>query len=107
MKPSRACAVGLVFGVVLSGQTTFAETRDAAAWTAHLASEYDITFNVTYLVAGNVDLKLDIYAPRGLSTPNAVVVYYHGGFAREQNERSYAAIRAFVGTLGLLPARGH
>ena len=28
----------------------------------------------------------------------------HGDFSREQNEASYAAIRAFLGGLGLLPA---
>jgi hypothetical protein len=29
----------------------------------------------------------------------------HGGFTREQNEKSFAALREFLGERGLLPAR--
>ncbi len=56
-----------------------AQSRDAAAWTAHIASEYGTTSGLTYQTASNIDLKLDVYAPRGLSKANPVVIYYHGG----------------------------
>jgi acetyl esterase/lipase len=66
-------------GVVLPAEAPRAQAGDAAAWTAHVASEYDITSDVTYLTAGGVALKLDVYTPRGLTAPNPVVVYFHGG----------------------------
>jgi acetyl esterase/lipase len=72
-------ALVLAAGVVLLAQPGHGQVRDAAAWTAHVASEYDITSDVTYLTAGGVALKLDVYAPRGRTTPNAAVVYFHGG----------------------------
>jgi acetyl esterase/lipase len=56
-----------------------AGARNAAAWTAHVASEYNFTPGLTYRTASGVDLQLDVYAPRGIARPNAVVVYYHGG----------------------------
>lgn len=71
-------------GIALAGAlaiplATIAQTKDAAAWTAHLSSEYSVNAGVTYLTANNVELKLDIYSPRGLTAPNATVIYYHGG----------------------------
>jgi acetyl esterase/lipase len=79
MKRSNTATFSLTLCLVFASQAASAQTRDAAAWTAHVANEYDITSNVTYLVASNVDLKLDVYAPRGRTAPNAVVIYYHGG----------------------------
>jgi len=56
-----------------------AQTRTAAEWAVRVSSEYGFTPNLTYRAASNVELKLDIYAPRGRATPNAVVIYHHGG----------------------------
>ena len=36
--------------------------------------------NVTYLTASNYEAKLDVYARRGVTTPQPTVVYFHGGF---------------------------
>jgi acetyl esterase/lipase len=78
--------------VILGATDAAASSRDAAAWTAHLSSEYAIHANLTYLTASNVDLKLDVYSPRGLATPNAVVIYYHGG-GWEGGSRETAVLR--------------
>jgi acetyl esterase/lipase len=69
----------VIAGVVLLAQPGHGQVRDAPAWTAHVASEYDMTSDVTYLTAGGVAQKLDVYTPRGLTAPNPVVVYFHGG----------------------------
>lgn len=70
---------GLVLFVGLLAATATAQSRDAGAWSAHLSNEYSFTPGLTYLTANGVELKLDIYAPRGLTAPNPVVIYYHGG----------------------------
>ncbi|HYI13423.1 MAG TPA: alpha/beta hydrolase [Thermoanaerobaculia bacterium] len=69
----------LTLSLALFAAGISAQSRDAAAWTAHLSNEYGTTSGLTYLTASNVELKLDIYAPRRRTTPNSVVIYYHGG----------------------------
>jgi acetyl esterase/lipase len=44
------------------------------------ANQYQMFPNVTYLTAGNVDVKLDVYMRRGMTTPQPTLVYMHGGF---------------------------
>ena len=36
--------------------------------------------NVTYVTAGNTEVKLDIYRRRGVTTPQPTVIHFHGGF---------------------------
>lgn len=91
MPLSRILYCLMICGALLSN-TKSAQSREAAAWTAHLANEYAITPDVTYLTADNIDLKLDVYSPRGLTTPNAVVIYYHGG-GWEGGTRARAVLR--------------
>ena len=77
----KRSALFLVFAVCggLASVPVSAQSRDAASWAAHVATEYTAATNITYLTASNTELKLDIYAPRGITTPNPVVIYYHGG----------------------------
>jgi acetyl esterase/lipase len=63
------CATGL-----------FAQLTPSATWATHAANEYQVIPNVTYLTASNVDLKLDVYQRRGVTTPQPTVIYMHGGF---------------------------
>ena len=57
-----------------------AQLPPSADWAARVATEYQITSNVTYLTASNYESKLDVYARRGATTPQPTVVYFHGGF---------------------------
>src|SRR6266700_4046066 len=52
----------------------------SASWATHTANQYQIAPNVTYLTAGNVELKLDVYSRRGATTPQPTLIYMHGGF---------------------------
>jgi acetyl esterase/lipase len=52
----------------------------SATWATHAANEYQVIPNVTYLTASNVELKLDVYQRRGVTTPQPTVIYMHGGF---------------------------
>ncbi len=44
-----------------------------------VTSAYALSPNITYHRAGGMDLKLDVYRPRGQSEANPTLVYIHGG----------------------------
>lgn len=44
-----------------------------------VAVGYSLNPNITYHRAGGVDLKLDVYRPRGSQGPNPTLMYIHGG----------------------------
>lgn len=44
-----------------------------------VAGGYSLNPNITYHRAGGVDLKLDVYRPRGSQGPNPTLMYIHGG----------------------------
>jgi acetyl esterase/lipase len=56
-----------------------AQAVDSATRFIQVATGYSVVPNVTYLRAGGMDLKLDLYRPRGTTSPSPVVVYFHGG----------------------------
>src|SRR6516164_2237654 len=58
----------------------FAQLSPSADWATHAANQYQSTPNITYLTAGNVEVKLDVYARRGATTPQPTLIYMHGGF---------------------------
>lgn len=72
----------VLFLAILSIQA-FAQTPapEAAHWVADLASRYNVTPNVTYLLADDYEAKLDVYVPRSASAaaPAPTVVFFHGG----------------------------
>jgi len=55
------------------------QLSETAAFAAHLASQYRIAPNITYLTASNFDLKLDVYASRDPGGPHPTLIYFHGG----------------------------
>ena len=61
-------------------QPAFPQLSPSATWATHAANEYQVFPNVTYLTASNVELKLDVYQRRGMTTPQPTVIYMHGGF---------------------------
>src|SRR6202142_2537205 len=71
--------VSLVLSLMLV-QSAFAQLSPSAAWAAHAPTEYQIFPNVTYLVASNYEVKLDIYQRRGQSAPQPTILFMHGGF---------------------------
>ena len=52
---------------------------DPTATIVHIANRYQLIPNITYRTASNWDAKLDLYVPRGLNTPNPVLMFFHGG----------------------------
>ena len=51
-----------------------------ATWAAHAANEYQVIPNVTYLLASNYEVKLDVYQRRGATSPQPTLIFFHGGF---------------------------
>ena len=58
----------------------FAQLSPSATWAAHVANQYQVVPNVTYLTVSNYEAKLDIYTRRGVTTPQPTVIFFHGGF---------------------------
>jgi acetyl esterase/lipase len=48
-------------------------------WVDYAAADYDIQPNVTYSIANNTELKLDLYLPKDHKTPSPTLVLFHGG----------------------------
>ena len=72
----------LIFLVTFLAATGFAQSSlsPAAAWATHVANEYQMYPNVTYLTMGDTQLKMDVYRRRTATTPQPTVIYMHGGF---------------------------
>jgi acetyl esterase/lipase len=70
----------LSIALVSTARPAAAQLSPSATWAAHAANDYQVFPNVTYLTASNYEVKLDVYARRGVTTPQPTVVYFHGGF---------------------------
>lgn len=58
---------------------TRAQSVNGVDWPDHIAGDYDVLPNITYSVANNSALKLDLYLPRHRRSPVPTVVLIHGG----------------------------
>jgi len=61
-------------------QSAFAQLSPSATWAAQAPAEYQVFPNLTYLVASNYEVKLDVYQRRGQTTPQPTLIFMHGGF---------------------------
>jgi acetyl esterase/lipase len=57
-----------------------AELSPSAAWAIHAVNEYLVIPDVTYLIASNQELKLDVYKRRETDGPQPTVIFMHGGY---------------------------
>jgi len=60
--------------ILIAAQPIRAQLSPAASWAAHAANDYELIPNVTYLVAGNQEVKLDIYKRRDAPGPQPTLV---------------------------------
>ncbi|MBI3580186.1 MAG: hypothetical protein HY089_12345, partial [Ignavibacteriales bacterium] len=51
------------------------QLSETAAWAATIADNYRIVPDITYSVANNYELKLDVYAPRATAGPNPTLLF--------------------------------
>jgi acetyl esterase/lipase len=64
----------LIAAPVIHAQGTGVSTFSAAAQVG-----YRVVPNITYITENNYDAKLDMYQARGQNSPQATVIYIHGG----------------------------
>lgn len=61
-------------------QTSTTKRADTVVEFVHaLSGGYQIQPNLTYSIANNVELKLDLYLPQNIVGPAPLVVFFHGG----------------------------
>jgi acetyl esterase/lipase/peptidoglycan/xylan/chitin deacetylase (PgdA/CDA1 family) len=58
-------------------------------WPDYASADYDILPNITYSIANNTELKLDLYLPKDRRAPNPTLMLFHGGgWVEGQKERN-------------------
>jgi acetyl esterase/lipase len=57
----------------------FGQTAGQDNWVDYASGDYDIQPNITYAVANNTELKLDLYLPKGRKELSPTLVLFHGG----------------------------
>lgn len=95
---SRSLVLALTSGALflLPSSSLYAQrpTEDAGAFAAYLATGTQVTPNITYLTASGVELKLDVYRPRGASGLLPTAILIHGGGYRIQSTKEAFALNA-------------
>ncbi len=61
------------------GRGSDAGAADVASAFIEVSNGYALVPNITYLRAGGMDLKLDVYRPRNANGPTPTLIYMHGG----------------------------
>jgi len=93
---ARSFVLALVSGALflLPSSAALAQrpAEDAATFAAYLSTGSQVTPNITYLTASGVELKLDLYRPRGASGPLPTAVLLHGGGYRIQSTKEAFAL---------------
>lgn len=78
-KHAIAVAVLLVVAGLVGPERASAQLSPSATAAAELSIRYRIVPNVTYYTANDHENTLDIYQPRNVTTPNATLIWIHGG----------------------------
>lgn len=83
--------------VTAAVQSGFPQTASSASWAVNASNLYQVFPNITYWVASNEELKLDIYRRRDATTPHPTLVFMHGGFwAAGSKETSLMSIMPWL-----------
>jgi acetyl esterase/lipase len=68
-----------IFAFALGISPARGQLSPTGTWAATAQNRYQISPNLTYLVANNYEDKLDIYHRRDVSGPQPTLIYIHGG----------------------------
>lgn len=72
-------ALCLVLLVTFAPNSARAQTSAPDKWTDYASGDYDIQPNITYAIANNTELKLDLYLPHDRRVPKPTLILFHGG----------------------------
>ena len=87
MRSFRYAAVFLA--VMVCGGSSLAQSPDALRTAVLINHAYDVNSNITYGIANNFELKLDVYHSREAKAPTPVVMMIHGGGWLTSNKDDY------------------
>ena len=65
--------------LLLINNKALAQVSTPANWSSVIERDYRVKPNITYLKANNIELKLDIYAPKNKEKLIPTLIYFHGG----------------------------
>ena len=82
------CVIVILAATVCSVSSS-AQSPEALRAAVLINHAYDVNSNITYKVANNVDLKLDVYHSREAKGPTPVVMMIHGGGWLVSNKDDY------------------
>jgi acetyl esterase/lipase len=77
--PNHTLLAVSLLAFALTAHPAHAQLSPAANWAATAQNRYQITPNITYLVANNYEDKLDVYRRRDVAGPQPTLIYIHGG----------------------------
>jgi len=84
----------LIFSFPIYGQEQFSVPSN---WVDYASAEYDIFPNITYSVANNYELKLDLYLPKNRTNPLPTLLLFHGGgWVAGQKERNVMQLLPYL-----------
>jgi acetyl esterase/lipase len=70
--------VTLVFS--LFSLSAFAQLSPSALWATAVETQYNVQPNVVYTTENGIEMHLDIYSRRDVTTPQPTLIFMHGGF---------------------------
>jgi len=76
MRTSCRLLVAVCLVLCASAGAQLSEAEKSAVLIAH---DYEVIPDITYLVANNAPLKLDVYRPTTTKSPTPIVMFIHGG----------------------------
>jgi acetyl esterase/lipase len=80
MSNQKVCFASLIMCLQFAcAGAAVAQLSEAAKSAVMISSHYDVFPNITYGVANNYELKLDVYRPTTAKAPTPVVMLIHGG----------------------------
>jgi acetyl esterase/lipase len=81
--------VSIILVAMVCSLSGSAQLPDALRTAVLVNHAYDVNSNITYQVANNVELKLDVYHSREAKSPTPVVMMIHGGGWLVSNKDDY------------------
>ena len=87
----------MIFAFSASTSTLWAQLSEAQKTAVLMDHDYDVSPNITYLVANNYGAKLDVYRPNTAKSPTPVVMFIHGGgWVEETKEESVLELLPYL-----------
>jgi len=69
----------MIIILLVMANAAWSQMPDAERAVVTISHDYDVSPNITYLVANSYEAKLDVYRPNTAKSPTPVVMFIHGG----------------------------